>query len=76
LWYNNLKDLLKELSFKLNKANPCVFVNLSTKAIIVVYVDDLILITRNTASMNDLKEKLLRRYKARDLGPIGFYLGV
>jgi hypothetical protein len=76
LWYNDLKDSLKELGFEPNEADPCVFVNPLTKAIIVVYVDDLILITRNTASMNDLKEKLLRRYKARDLGPIGFYLGI
>jgi len=30
----------------------------------------------NTASMKDLKAKLLRRYKARDLRPISFYLGI
>lgn len=76
LWYNDLKDSLKELGFEPIEADPCVFVNLSTKAIIVVYVDDLILITRDTASMNDLRTKLLRRYKARDLGPVGFYLGI
>ena len=27
LWYNDLKDSLKELGFELNKADPCVFVN-------------------------------------------------
>jgi hypothetical protein len=41
-----------------------------------VYVDDLILITRDTTLMNDLKAKLLRRYKARDLRPVSFYLGI
>ena len=76
MWYNDLKDSLKELGFEPIEADPCVFVNLSTKDIIVVYVDDLILITRGTALMNDLKAKLLRRYKARDLGPVGFYLGI
>ena len=76
MWYNDLKDLLKELGFEPIEADPCVFVNPLTKAIIVVYVDDLILITRETASMKNLKAKLLRRYKARDLGPIGFYLGI
>lgn len=39
-------------------------------------MDDLILITRDTGSINDLKAKLLCRYKARDLGPVGFYLGI
>jgi hypothetical protein len=41
-----------------------------------VYVDDLILITRDIALINDLKAKLLRRYKARNLRPISFYLGI
>jgi hypothetical protein len=53
-----------------------VFVNSTTNAIIVVYVDDLILITRNKASMQKLKEQLLKRYKCRDLGLVGFYLGI
>jgi hypothetical protein len=41
-----------------------------------VYVDDLILITRDIALINDLKAKLLRRYKARNLRPVSFYLGI
>jgi hypothetical protein len=53
-----------------------VFINPITKAVVVVYVDDLILITRDVPSIEELKAKLLRRYKARDLGPIGFYLGI
>jgi hypothetical protein len=65
LWYNDLKASLKDLGFKPIEANPCVFVNLLTKAIIVVYVDDLILITRAALSMTALKAKLLKRYKAR-----------
>jgi hypothetical protein len=76
LWYNDLKDSLKNLGFEPIEADPCVFINLITKAVVVVYVDDLILITRDVPSMEELKAKLLRRYKARDLGPIGFYLGI
>jgi hypothetical protein len=53
-----------------------VFVNLSTNSIIVVYVNDLILITRGKASITQLKEQLLKRYKSRNLGPVGFYLGI
>jgi hypothetical protein len=53
-----------------------VFINLITKAVVVVYVDDLILITRDVPLIEELKAKLLRRYKARDLSPIGFYLGI
>jgi hypothetical protein len=53
-----------------------VFINLITKAVIVVYVDNLIFITRNVLLIEELKAKLLRRYKARNLSPISFYLGI
>jgi hypothetical protein len=76
MWYNNWKDSLKEFGFEPIKADPCVFIHLATKEIIVVYVDDLILVTKNKKLMEILKEKLLKQYKARDLGPIGYYLGI
>jgi hypothetical protein len=53
-----------------------VFVNNTNFGIIVVYVNDLILVTKDTTTMKELKERLFNRYKARDLGPIGFYLGI
>jgi hypothetical protein len=76
MWYNNLKDSLKEFSFKPIKADPCVFTHPVTKEIIVVYVDNLILVTKNRKLMEILKEKLLKRYKARDLSLISYYLGI
>jgi hypothetical protein len=53
-----------------------VFVNLLTNSIIVVYVNDLILITRGKASITQLKEQLLKRYKSRNLGLVQFYLSI
>jgi hypothetical protein len=41
-----------------------------------VYVDNLIPITRNTALINLLKAKLLCCYKACNLRPVSFYLGI
>jgi hypothetical protein len=57
LWYNDLKDSLYKLSFSPIKADPCVFVN-KENAIIVVYVDDFILITKDIASIKELKARL------------------
>jgi hypothetical protein len=76
MWYNNLKDSLKKFGFEPIEADSCVFIHLATKEIIVVYVDDLILVTKNKKLMEILKEKLLKQYKACDLGPIGYYLGI
>jgi hypothetical protein len=76
LWYNDLKGSLNKLGFLPIKADLCVFINTTTGTIIVVYVDDLILIAKDTNTMATLKAQLLKRYKARDLRPIGFYLGI
>jgi hypothetical protein len=40
-----------------------------------VYVNDLVLITKDKKLIEILKEKLLKRYKARNLSLIGYYLG-
>jgi hypothetical protein len=75
MWYNNLKDSLKEFGFKPIEADPCVFIHLATKEITVVYIDNLVLVAKNKNLMEILKEELLKQYKARNLGPIGYYLG-
>jgi hypothetical protein len=36
MWYNNLKDSLKEFGFEPIEADSCVFIHLATKEIIVV----------------------------------------
>jgi hypothetical protein len=41
-----------------------------------VYVNDLVLITKDKKLIEILKEKLLKRYKARDLSLISYYLGI
>jgi hypothetical protein len=76
IWYNNFKDLLKEFSFEPIEADPCVFIHLATKEIIIVYVNNLILITKNKKLIEILKEELLKQYKARNLSLIGYHLGI
>jgi hypothetical protein len=58
LWYNDLKASLHKLGFSPIEANLCVFVNNTNFRIIVVYVDDLILVTKDTASMKELMDRL------------------
>ena len=41
-----------------------------------MYVNNLILVTKNKKLIEILKEKLLKRYKARDLSLIGYYLEI
>jgi hypothetical protein len=75
LWYNDLKNSLYTLGFSPINTDPCVSLN-DSGAIIIVYVDDPIPITKDISSMKNLKERLFNWYKVRDLGPLGFYLGI
>lgn len=75
LWYEELKKTLNDLGYSSLDADPCVFTH-TNGSIIIVYVDDLILITRTKDEMAQLKELITKRYKVRDLGALSFYLGI
>ncbi|KAF1842728.1 uncharacterized protein K460DRAFT_396223 [Cucurbitaria berberidis CBS 394.84] len=55
LWYNDLKDSLNVLGFAPIEADQCVFVHPDDDHIIIVYVDHLLLITKDKTSMTGLK---------------------
>lgn len=44
--------------------------------ILVVYIDDLILITESMESMKELKLALKKRYKMKDMGELFYILGI
>ena len=64
------------MEYRALNTDPCVFIHKSNGSIIVVYVDDLILITRSVAEMTRLKALIAGRYKVRDLGALSYYLGI
>ena len=68
--------MLKEFSFKPIEVDLYIFIYLVIKEIIIIYVNNLILITKNKKLIEILKEKLLKQYKARDLSLIGYYLEI
>lgn len=45
-------------------------------AIIIIYVDDLIMIHKDKARIASMKKELSSKYDLRDLGPISFCLGM
>lgn len=76
LWYEEIATYLKQMGYKPLKADPCVFISKAKRHIIVVYVDDLILITYTTQEMEKLKQSLTSKYECKDLGPLHYYLGI
>ena len=56
LWYEEFTKFLKGLGFAALHSDACVFQHVYTQAIIVIYVDDLILMALSIATINDIAE--------------------
>eukprot|EP00795_Rhopilema_esculentum_P009995 gene9995-18622_t len=59
-------------------ADPCVYTKNtgSTMIIIIVWVDDIIIASSNMSSLNEVKSFLCQKFKMKDLGEIGWFLGI
>jgi len=77
-WYEKLDTFLKSMNMANNDVNPCVYVstNKSSKVIVIVYVDDLLLASQNLQELRKLKEALNKNFQMKDLGPAKDILGI
>jgi hypothetical protein len=80
-WYKLLDAFLKQLGFKGTNGDSCLYIKTdenkpATTAMICIYVDDLNIATKDIKTMQVIKKALANRFSMKDLGPLGFYLGV
>ena len=76
-WNRAFSEYLESIGFEQSAADPCVYIRISEPmAIIAVYVDDLILITKPEDVMQKLKKDLATSFKMKDLGKLHYCLGV
>ena len=78
-WNNTLNKFFSENEFTQSRVDPCVYFRKSDDmcvAIIVVWVDDLIIGTREVELLNEIKGLLKSRFKMKDLGPLKYFLGI
>lgn len=77
-WYRKLDNYIINLGFENTVVNPCVYVGLKENqdTIIIVYVDDLIIASASLRKMAQIKEKLKKQFKLKDLGKIKDILGM
>jgi hypothetical protein len=76
LWYEELSRHLKAMGFLPIEADLCMFLCKQDGSLILTYVDDIIFITRSSASISNVKEQFFGKYKCRNLGSISHYLGI
>ncbi|GJP44099.1 hypothetical protein CLOM_g3503, partial [Closterium sp. NIES-68] len=76
-WHAKLAATLAELGFSTSHADPSLFLRTSPSPFyILVYVDDMILITADSAELERVKRELGSRLKCKDLGELQHYLGM
>ncbi|CAI7843204.1 unnamed protein product [Closterium sp. NIES-54] len=78
-WHDTLRTTLAALGFAPSTANPSLFLRTDTSLplfYILVYVDDLVFATADTAGLAYVKSELQKRHTCTDLGELRSYLGL
>ncbi|CAI7836643.1 unnamed protein product, partial [Closterium sp. NIES-53] len=78
-WHDTLRTTLAALGFSPSTADPSMFLRTDTLLppfYILVYVDDLVFATADTAGLAHVKSELQKRHTCIDLGELHSYLGL
>ncbi|CAI7923292.1 unnamed protein product [Closterium sp. NIES-54] len=78
-WHDKLRTTLAALGFAPSTADPSLFLRTDTSLppfYILVYVDDLVFATADTAGLAHVKSELQKRHTCTDLGELRSYLGL
>jgi hypothetical protein len=77
-WFARLSTKLYELSFTSSKADSSLFIlrTSSLTMLVLVYVDDIIIISSVLAAISDLLQQLWMSFAVKDLGKLNYFLGV
>ncbi|CAI7901772.1 unnamed protein product [Closterium sp. NIES-54] len=78
-WHDTVRTTLAVLGFAPSSADPSLFLRTDTSLppfYILVYVDDLVFATADTARLAHVKSELQKRHTCTDLGELRSYLGL
>ncbi|CAI7929351.1 unnamed protein product [Closterium sp. NIES-54] len=78
-WHDTLRTTLAALGFAPSTADPSLFLRTDTSLppfYILVYVDDLVFATADTAGLAHVKSELQKRHTCTDLGELRSFLGL
>lgn len=77
-WYKRLDEFVTRQGGCRNEADPCVYVfgKNEKRVIMIIYVDDLILASKDLKELNTVKKKLKSKFEIVDLGEITDILGI
>ena len=77
-WFLKLSTYLLSLGFSASKTDTSLFFKYSNQIpiFLLIYVDDILLISPDSAGTKRLIDSLSSTFSMRDLGPANFFLGI
>lgn len=77
-WHLRLKAELEKMGFAESCADPGLFIKNEngTPIYLLIYVDDIAMVCKDTSKLESTKEKIMEIFEARDLGPSTYFLGM
>lgn len=77
-WYKKLDNYITKTGGKRTSADPCVYVfgKNEERVIVIIYVDDLILASKELDRLEYIKSKMKSTFKMTDLGQVRNILGI
>nr|GEU72149.1 hypothetical protein [Tanacetum cinerariifolium] len=77
-WNKRFDDEIKKFGFTQNHDEPCAYQKASRSyvAILILYVDDILLMANNIPMLKDVKSYLERSFAIKDLGDVAYILGI
>ena len=75
-WNVVLHNCLVENEFVQSSGGACVYFGRPVLAIILIWVDDIIIAAKTIEIMNKIKEFLKNKFKMKDMGKIRYFLGI
>ena len=73
-WNTTLVKFLNEFGLKQLKTDVCVFTN--HHLIIAIYVDDILIVSKNLEKIIEFKTEISKKFKTKDLGEANFVLKI
>jgi hypothetical protein len=73
-WYSDINRYLQSIGLKNSKTDPNLYIG--PDALLILYVDDMLIFASSAAALKALKKQLMEQYKMHDLGEARQFLGL
>uniref|UniRef100_A0ABD2WDB3 Reverse transcriptase Ty1/copia-type domain-containing protein n=1 Tax=Trichogramma kaykai TaxID=54128 RepID=A0ABD2WDB3_9HYME len=76
-WHEKINDVLQDLGLRPMNSDPCLYIDSHDNiTFVLLYVDDILFVSRNAAQVTEIKEGLAESFELKDMGLAKYCLGL